>query len=220
MVMFAQACDRQACDALLQHCAEGLVSRDARIRTARRSERHAEIDARGASALVAAPAALDLALAQANSSSDGVGATLVRNARDPSLVGELALRCAERGFVGVLTWHADVADEDATAGFAVAGPSDAGPWYVDARLPAPATLHAAFCAEADPGIRAKVNPARFASNLAEALSPADGASGVGDSFLVLCIKRTCGERSRERFRRPDRFVQRRYRCVSPGLERH
>ena len=27
MFMFAQACDQQACDALLQHCAEGLVSR-------------------------------------------------------------------------------------------------------------------------------------------------------------------------------------------------
>jgi hypothetical protein len=188
MFMFAQACDQQACDALLRHCAEGLVSRDARIRKARRSERQAEIDARGAPALVAAPAALDLALAQADASSDGVGATLVRNARDPSLVGEVSLRCADRGFVGVLTWHANVADESAKAGFTAAGPSDAGPWYVDARLPAPATLHAAFCAEAGPGIRARLNPSRLASDLVDALSPTDGASGPGNSFLVLCIK--------------------------------
>ncbi len=34
----------------------------------------------------------------------------------------------------------------------------------------------------------RLNPARFASDLAEALSPTDGASGPGDSFLVLCIK--------------------------------
>jgi hypothetical protein len=183
--MFAHACNQRACDALLRHCASGRVSRGISVHGAQRGASPVEIDACGASALVAAPAALDLALVQAASATDGVGATLVRNASDPSLVAEIALRCAERGFVGLLTWRADIADEDAKAGFAAAAPSNDGPWYVDAALPAPATLHAAFCAGAAPA-----GGARSAGNLVEALSPAENASGTSDSFLILCIKQS------------------------------
>jgi hypothetical protein len=189
MVTFDHSCGRQACDVLLRHCADGLVGRGAEMGLTQRGEMHAEIDARGASALVAAPAALDLALVRANASSHGVGSTLVRNAKDPSLVAELALRCAERGFVGLLMWRADLPDEDAAAGFAVAGPSLAGPWYVEGSLPAPAKLHAAVCAEAGPvRIRAPSSAEQLADRIGEALSPADGALGVGTGFLIVCIK--------------------------------
>lgn len=189
IVMFAQARNPEACDALLRHCAERLVSTGAEIRTAQGGDGHAQIDARGASALIAAPAALDLALAQADSSADGIGATLVRNAKDAWLLAELAPRCAERGCVGLLLWHADVAHDGAQAGLSVAGPSDEGPWYVEAALPAPAALHAALCASSDPdGVRAALDPLQSAGRIAEAVAPNVQATHVGDSFLVLCIK--------------------------------
>jgi hypothetical protein len=188
LVAFAHSCGRRACEVLLRHCADGLVSLGAEVGLTERGERHAEIDAHGASALVAAPAALDLALVRASASPDGVGSTLVRNAKDPSLVAELALRCAERGFVGVLMWHADLPAEDGGAGFAVAGPSHSGPWYVDASLPAPASLHVAVGTGADlVAIRAASPAEQLAKRIGEALSPADGATDVGSGFLIVCI---------------------------------
>lgn len=188
IVAFAQACDGQACGTLLQHCSDGLVRRGAQMRVVRRDERHAMIDACGASALVAAPAALDLALVQASSLPDGAGSTLVSNARDPWLLGELALRCAERGFVGLLMWTSGTTHEGTRAGFAVAGPSSAGPWYVDASLRAPAALHAAFRDNAAPSdLCATLAVESLAPRMSEVLSPANGITDMGEGFVIVCI---------------------------------
>src|SRR5688572_1463843 len=170
MVMFAHALDSQACDTFLRHCADGLVGRADAVRRMTDTTTHAAIDACGASALVAAPSALDLAVARAHASPAGVGATLVRNVSDPALVAELALRCAERAWIGVLAWRASTGSS-ATAGFTAAGPDDAGPWFVEAELPALARLHAAFSSD---------EIVRTLSDLASTLST--------DTFLVICIK--------------------------------
>ena len=187
LVMFAQACGRPAAAVLLRHCSDGLVVRGAQTHLAYRRETHAVLDARGGSAPIAAPAALDLAFVAAHSSTHGIGTTLVVNADGASLLGELALRCAERGFVGVVTWHEDA--PDASAGYAAAGPGDSGPWYVEASLPGAAAVHAALCTESDAGaIRAVPGSELSGEGLCAALSAADSVSGVGNSFVIVCIR--------------------------------
>ena len=171
MVMFAHALDSQACDTFLRHCADGVVGRADAVRRTTDTTTYAEIDACGASALVAAPSALDLAVARAHASPAGIGAALVRNVSGPALVADLPLRCAERACIGALAWHASAESGVATAGFAAAGPDDAGPWFVEADSPTPARLHDAFCSD----------------ELVRALSDRAGTLAA-NTFLVICIK--------------------------------
>ena len=185
LVMFAQACGRSAVASLLQHCSDGLVAHGTGTRVTYRGETHSIFDARGGSALIAAPAALDVACVQAHASDDGIGATLVVNAIGASLLGELAMRCAERGAVGVMMWHEDT--PDASSGFAAAGPGNDGPWYVEASLPAAVALHAALRADAG-AVRAMLEKARSAAGLRETLATVDSGASVGNSFLIVCIK--------------------------------
>jgi hypothetical protein len=70
------------------------------------------------SALLAAPAALDLACAKALATGSGV--EVVDGVEDPSLLGQIVLRAARRGLLGMLLWR------DGTAGYAISGP---GPWF-------------------------------------------------------------------------------------------
>lgn len=70
--------------------------------------------------LLVAPAALDLACAQALTSAEGIGAHHEDHAQTPEWLGELVLRCAGRGLVGLLMWR---------TGFALSAPDPAGPWY-------------------------------------------------------------------------------------------
>src|SRR6185503_2530404 len=71
-------------------------------------------------ALLAAPAALDLACARALTSPEGVGVERVVDIKGPYLLGEIALRAAERGLFALVVWP---------GGLSVAGPGPDGPWY-------------------------------------------------------------------------------------------
>ncbi len=75
-----------------------------------------------------APAALDLACARALTSAEGIGTYREDHARAPEWLGELVLRCAGRGLVGLLMWR---------TGFALSAPDPDGPWYVYACGQAP-----------------------------------------------------------------------------------
>lgn len=96
MVVFAQACGQDAVGELLSGLASGTV------------------------ALLAAPAALDLACARAMCAPDGVGVNVVLDASAPYLLGEAALRAAERGLLGLVVWP---------KGLSLSGPGAGGPWY-------------------------------------------------------------------------------------------
>jgi hypothetical protein len=87
IVTFAQGCGIAAVPVLLRH----LGAKD--------------------SALLAAPAALDLACVH--------GEHLVEGVRDPWILGQLVLRCAQRGFAGLLLWR-----EDGKSGYAYAAPGE------------------------------------------------------------------------------------------------
>lgn len=63
------------------------------------------------SALLAAPAALDLACVRGEQS--------LRDVRDPWILGQLVLRCAQRGLAGLLLWR-----EDGKSGYAYAAPGE------------------------------------------------------------------------------------------------
>jgi hypothetical protein len=150
MVVFAQACGQDAVGGLLAGLASGTV------------------------ALLAAPAALDLACARALASPQGVGVDVVAKAQAPFFLGEGALRAAERGLLGLVVWR-NAASETGAArfGYALAGPSDAGPWYAVSERADSATVLAAT----------------------EALGPEAGrvvASLMPASFAIVCIRLPSG----------------------------
>jgi len=129
LVMFSQACGEPATAALLRQCAHGLVTRDVAVELQHPGPGHVEVNAQDRSALLAAPAASDLACARAHSSPAGVGIAAVSRAVDAWMLSALALRCAERNVIGLVTWDADAPDGAASSGLAIAGPGSSGPWY-------------------------------------------------------------------------------------------
>ena len=80
LVIFAQACGRPAVAELLRHCSDGLVDARAPTHLAHRRETHAMLDARGGSALIAAPGGARPRFVAAHRR-HGIGTTLVVNAR-------------------------------------------------------------------------------------------------------------------------------------------
>lgn len=70
--------------------------------------------------LLAAPGALDRAVARALTSAEGFGIQQEHHAQAPEFLGELVLRCAGRGLAALLMWR---------TGFALSAPDPAGPWY-------------------------------------------------------------------------------------------
>ena len=141
MVVFAQACGQDAVGGLLA----GLGG--------------------GALALLAAPAALDLACARALASPQGVGFDVVANTQAPFFLGEAALRAAERGLLALVIWKEGTGE----TGCALAGPSEEGPWYA---------------------YNEKSDPARVLG-AATALSPDAGRVVAGlapGSFAVVCSR--------------------------------
>jgi hypothetical protein len=108
MVVFAQACGQDAVGELLATPIEP------------------------SAALLAAPAALDLACARALTSPEGVGVEGVVDVKGPYLLGETAMRAAERGLFALVIWP---------GGLSVAGPGPGGPWYASTPASDPATVH-------------------------------------------------------------------------------
>lgn len=113
IVSFAHARGEPALAAFLAQCEQGLVPVSAAMTPVREGAGWT-LDARGSAALVAAPAALDLACAH-----PGMPVT-VRQAAGAAMLGHLALRCAERGHFGLVRWN---------GGHAAAGVDADGPWY-------------------------------------------------------------------------------------------
>jgi hypothetical protein len=136
MVVFAQACGQDAVGELLS----GLAG--------------------GTGALLAAPAALDLACARATTAPDGIGVHVVVGASAPYLLGEVALRAAERGLLGLVVWP---------KGLSLAGPGAGGPWY-------------AAMSAADPAVARET-----AASLAPEAEKVVAGLGEG-SFAVICIR--------------------------------
>ena len=136
MVVFAQACGQDAVGELLP----GLAS--------------------GTGALLAAPAALDLACARALASPQGFGFDVVVKAQGLFILGEAALRAAERGLLGLVIWK----EATGETGYALAGPSEVGPWYAfSERTEAAAVLAAAKALSPEAGrVVASLAPASFA----------------------------------------------------------
>ena len=129
IVSFAHAMGEPALAAFLAQCEQGLVPGTASMAPVREGKGW-RLEAQGCAALVAAPAALDLACAH-----PGLPVT-VRGATGAAMLGQLALRCAERGAFGLVRW---------SGGYAAAGVDRDGPWYASgagepraALVPAPA----------------------------------------------------------------------------------
>jgi len=116
MVVFAQACGQDAVGGLLDGFARGTTS-----------------------ALLAAPAALDLACARALASPEGIGFDVVTKVQGPFWLGEAALRAAQRGLFGLVLWK----EGTGNVGYAFAGPTTEGPWFAYGANPDSATLLAA-----------------------------------------------------------------------------
>ncbi len=139
LAMAAQARNPSTAGTVLQHLAHGLVAADRLVEFAGfetcGEHRIARLVAQGASALLAAPAALDLACMLARTQPQAVGVALADSVAHAGLVQELAMRCAQRGLVGVFLWRDDAAAQG--AGFAMAGPSAVGPWQVSVARNAP-----------------------------------------------------------------------------------
>lgn len=114
LVAFAHALGEPALEAALAQFRAGLAPNGAAARPTRDGDLW-RLDANGASALVAAPAALDLACAVSPS------AVLVENTSGAAMLAQLAFRCAERGHFGLALWR---------GGFAAAGPGRENPWLV------------------------------------------------------------------------------------------
>ncbi len=132
LVMAAQAQDPTAAGTVLQQLARGLVSADRPVEICNFETcgelRIARLKAQGASALLAAPAALDLACMLARAQPQAMGVALADTVAHAGLVRELALHCAQRGLIGVFLWRDDVTTQG--VGMAIAGPGAAGPWQV------------------------------------------------------------------------------------------
>src|SRR4029453_10087138 len=107
LVMFSQACDGRGVSALLRQCADGRVTRDGRVDVMHRDRTHVALAAHGIAALVAAPAAWDLACARAHATPEGIGIAVVGRATDAWLAEELALKSAERNCIGLVMWRSD-----------------------------------------------------------------------------------------------------------------
>jgi hypothetical protein len=105
LVVFAQGCGQDAVGELLSSLAGGT------------------------GALLAAPAALDLACVRALTAPDGIGIHVVADASAPYLLAEVALRAAERGLLGLVVWP---------SGLSLAGPGAGGPWYASTLATGPA----------------------------------------------------------------------------------
>jgi hypothetical protein len=129
MVVFAQGCGEDAVGAFLR--------------------------AESPTALLAAPAALDLACAGAKLTGEGV--EVVTNVKGPFLLGEAAVRAAERGLLGVVAWCEDVPGR---IGIAIAAPGDSGPSFGWERAGDPAML--ASLAPAARAVAAGLRPGSFA----------------------------------------------------------
>lgn len=123
------------------------------------------LHARNASALAAAPAGLDLALARCLRSPRGVGAVLMVQSLDAWLVRSIVLRSARRGVLTVLLWRAPDAAGDSVSGYSVAGPQDGGVWYGEGAITG--------------------QGASIAETLARS---AHWAQLPGDGFLIACMR--------------------------------
>jgi hypothetical protein len=128
IVTFAYACGEPAIAAVLQQCTAGLAPAHARITSSPADNAGYLLDAHGIAALLAAPAGLDLASAQARRSAAHTGVTVVVNAQSTVMLSQLALRCAERGLLGLVVWHA----RSPGLGVAIAGTDADGPWIAQA----------------------------------------------------------------------------------------
>ena len=143
IVMFAYACGEPAIAEFLQQCERGLVPssnntpslRDSGENECRQARGRvgvrggcSTLDANGVAALLAAPTALDLACAQAHLSGQHFGSAIVANTKHAAMLGQLALRCAERGLLGLVVWH--VAGPGLA--LAISGRVTDGAWYVHA----------------------------------------------------------------------------------------
>jgi hypothetical protein len=200
LVMFSQACGEPAVAALLQQCSDGRVSRHGRVDVVNRGEALALLDAHESSALLAAPAAFDLAYALAHTNTHGVGAAVVSQAVDAWMVNELALKSARRHTIGLLMWQSPISNRAMSCGYAVAGPGESGPWYARSTSAAPSSLQEALLAaaadaaetvEASDALRALVGttPLELASAVAMALEPArDAQVDPQGSFAIVCIR--------------------------------
>jgi hypothetical protein len=114
LVVFEQAIRQTGVEALLAHLAHGLRGTHA-PRVVDQREHLRIIDAFGASALLVAPMAMDLASWQAQRR--GVGIARVLNAYGAQMLVEMVLRCAGLGLQTLLMWD---------TGYAVARPSTGG----------------------------------------------------------------------------------------------
>jgi hypothetical protein len=135
-VVFAQAVDGGGVETLLRHLERGVRDVEAPAIVASAPSVYV-LDAHGASALLAAPSTLDLAVAKA--ARDKAGAVLVRGAVGGAAIADIVLDGAERGLLALLTW------DDGQPGFALAAPSAPAPWFMRGTLPRRAPLHAALC---------------------------------------------------------------------------
>jgi hypothetical protein len=190
LVAEAQALGEPAVATLLRHCAAGKVSRESRVTLARRDDGYALLHAHGASALLAAPSALDLAAMFASRSAAGAGCAAVDDATDPWLVEGLALRAALRGLVGLVVWECERLPGTASYGITVAGPGRTGPWLASGASTFPAALHTLLDARS---ASSAIEFLRFVgaapSNFADAFAHAKGMPRPARSaFAVACVR--------------------------------
>jgi hypothetical protein len=178
MVVFSQALGQDAVGVVLAQCAAGLDPAGSRGRLAGCGLIR---DARGAAALLVAPAALDLACARAFHGRDGAALVVVENAAHATMLEHLALRCAERGMRGAVAW----CGTDGVT-LAVAGSCPPGQWFeMDGMQPdqAQARLVALFGESVRGAIDAiDARPGRFCVACARpAGSPTHGPTARGTS---------------------------------------
>jgi hypothetical protein len=159
----------------------------------------AEFDTRQASALSLAPLALDFACTRARTAPHGMGAALVMRPAGGLFFEALAIRCAERGHVGLLLWHD--AGRLPSNGWSLAGHGSDGPWHVATDLAAPPTLLASTLRsrveriEGDaaltglPALAGRQATGGWAEAIARAVVPAAGGPvNIEAAYLLVCIR--------------------------------
>jgi hypothetical protein len=157
-------------------------------------------DACGHSAALTAPTALDLANVRALASASGIGAAVVRNIGDTSLLEFIVAKGAKRRLISIV-----LATSNSTSNsyrILLGGPAGAEPWIASASCSRPS----AFCmgihnvldggVDSDRGLRKillRDDRSLATEKLTQLFEVQLGSSALRSALTIVCIKASCAE---------------------------
>jgi hypothetical protein len=157
-------------------------------------------DACGHSAALIAPAVLDLANVRALVSTSGIGAAVVRNIGDASLLEFIVAKGAKRRLISIV-----LANSKSTSNpysIVLGGPAGAAPWIASASYSRPSTFGMTILdaldarADGDRGLREillRDDRSLATERLRQLFECQLGSSALRSTLVIVCIKASCAE---------------------------